>query len=90
MPTALAYHEAAHTYGSDYDESYARQKARNWLIFLRRHASIPQQLGFLFVGLPYSLFGALFRQGKRRNLASVRGLARGLADYVRSGFGRTG
>ncbi len=90
VPTAVAYHEAAHTYGGDYDEAYARLKARNWLIFLRRHASIPQQLGFLFVGLPYGLLGALIRQGRRRNLAAVRGLARGLGDYLRSRFGRTG
>ncbi len=89
VPTAVAYHEVSHTYGRDYDEAYARLKARNWLIFLRRHASIPQQLGFLLVGLPYAVFGVLIRQGKRLNFPAIRGLARGMTDYVQSVFRRS-
>lgn len=86
VPTAVAYHEVSHTYGRDYDESYARLKARNWFIFMRRHASIPQQMGFLVFGLPYGALSVLVREARRGNLEAVRGHARGVVDYLRSIF----
>jgi GT2 family glycosyltransferase len=88
VPTAVAYHEVSHTYGRDYDESYARLKARNWLIFMRRHATIPQQVGFLLFGLPYGAASVVIRQARRGNLRAVRGLASGAVDYLRSLFSR--
>lgn len=90
VPTAVAYHAVTHTYGRTYDEVYARLKARNWFVFMRRHASIPEQIGFLLIGLPYRTLSVLIRQGTRGNIVAVRGLARGVADYLRTVFrGRT-
>jgi GT2 family glycosyltransferase len=84
VPEAVAYHEVTHTYGADYGETYARLKAYNWFVFLRRHGSLGQQLAFLLVGAPYLALGILFREAKRGNLGAVRGLFRGAVDFCRS------
>ena len=40
VPEAVAYHEVSHSFeGGEYTELYARNKARLWLLFMRRHAS---------------------------------------------------
>jgi len=84
VPQAVAYHKVSHTFGRDYDENYARLKAHNWFIFMRRHASITQILGFLLIGAPYLIVRVMIREGMKGNLRAVRGLARGMVDYVRS------
>ena len=84
VPQAVAYHKVSHTYGGGFDENYARLKAQNWFIFLRRHATLPQIAGFFLIGMPFIALRAIIREGRRGNLGAVRGLARGMLDYVRS------
>jgi GT2 family glycosyltransferase len=83
IPEAVAYHEVTHTYGADYGEKYARLKAYNWFVFMRRHASVPQQLAFFFAGLPYLTATIIVRETRRGNLGALRGLARGVVDFFR-------
>jgi GT2 family glycosyltransferase len=45
VPEAVAYHEVSHSFeGGENTELYARNKARLWLLFKRRHASFLEQL----------------------------------------------
>lgn len=84
VPDALAYHEVSHTFGKGYGEGYARLKARNWMLFLRRHGTLPQRLGFYLFGAPYALLRMVAREGRRGNLGAVRGWIRGVLDYLKS------
>lgn len=78
VPQAVAYHAVSHTFGKGYTEAYARHKARHWLAFMRRHASLPQKLGFYTMGAPYLVLRLLLREGRRGNLRAIRGIVRGL------------
>jgi hypothetical protein len=81
VPQALAYHEVSHSFeGAIYSERYARNKARHWLLFLRRHATLREQLGFMFVGAPYRLIRMALREGHKGNWAALRGSLRGWFD----------
>jgi GT2 family glycosyltransferase len=84
VPTAVAYHEVTHTYSPDYNEVYARSKATSWFIFLRRHAPLHKRLGFYFIGIPYLAVSVFVRQVRRGNFGAVRGLTRGMFDYLKS------
>jgi GT2 family glycosyltransferase len=84
VPTAVAYHEVSHTYSPDYNEVYARQKAKNWFVFLRRHAPLHKRLGFYCIGIPYLALGVFARQARGKNLRAFRGLTRGMFDYLKS------
>lgn len=82
VPQAVAYHEVSHSFeGGAYTELYARNKARLWLLFMRRHASLTEQLGFLFVGAPYRFACAVGREGRKGNWKALRGVVRGLVDF---------
>lgn len=83
VPTAVGYHEVSHTFGKGYTEAYARHKAQHWFLFMHRHASPTQKLGFFLAGAPYLALRILIREGKRGNLAAVRGLARGVFDLFK-------
>jgi GT2 family glycosyltransferase len=80
VPTAVAYHIVSHTFGKGYSEVYARHKSRHWFLFMRRHASIWQQLGFFLVGAPYMAVRVLIREGRKGNLQAFRGLIKGIVD----------
>jgi GT2 family glycosyltransferase len=80
VPTAVAYHIVSHTFGKGYSEAYARHKSRHWFLFMRRHASIWQQLGFFLVGAPYMAVRVLIREGRKGNLQAFRGLIKGIVD----------
>lgn len=84
VPEAVAYHEVSHTFGAGYTEQYARHKARHWLRFLKRHASLPQRLGFYLLGGPFLVGRMLLRELARGNPGALRGAARGLADALRA------
>jgi GT2 family glycosyltransferase len=84
VPQAAAYHAVSHTFGKEYGESYARHKARHWFVFMRRHASLPQKLGFYLMGVPFLALRTLIREGKRGNLQALRGLARGIFDSIQA------
>lgn len=74
VPQAMAYHAVTTTFeGGRYTERYARHKARNWLILMRRHAPVHQRAAFYLLGAPYLMVRMLFRQGPRRGVAALRG-----------------
>jgi GT2 family glycosyltransferase len=87
IPSAIAYHEISHTFGAGYTEDYARHKARHWLLFMRRHASPLQVAGFLLLGAPYRVSKLLVREMRRGNGGALRGLLRGLTDFVTAAAG---
>jgi len=79
VPKALAYHAENHTFQpSGYSQRYAQSKAKHWLRFLKRHGSPLNKLAFFCVGLPLVAFRMLVREGRRGNLGSLFGAARGL------------
>lgn len=84
VPQAVAYHTVSHTFGAGYSEDYARHKLRHWFLFMRRHASPVQKLGFFLLGAPYLAVRVLIREGQKGNLGAFRGLVRGLQDFCKS------
>jgi GT2 family glycosyltransferase len=84
VPHAMGYHAVSHTFGKGYSEEYARHKSRHWYIFMRRHASPLQQLGFFLVGAPYLAIRVIIREGRKGNLGAIRGLLRGAIDLAKS------
>jgi GT2 family glycosyltransferase len=90
VPGAVAYHQVTHTFGQGYGEDYARHKSRHWLMLMRRHASLPQKLGFYLLGAPYLALRIIAREARRGNLKAVRGTLRGLLDFVQSSRGPRG
>jgi len=83
VPQAVAYHVVSHTFGQGYSANYARHKSRHWFLFMRRHASIRQQMGFFLLGAPYLALRVIIREGRRGNVEALRGLVRGLLDVLR-------
>lgn len=79
-PQAVAYHAVGHSFGQGYTETYARHRARHWLLFLWRHASPAEQLGFFAIGAPYLALRLVMRSG---SLGILRGWLRGALDAVR-------
>ncbi len=78
VPSAMAYHAVTTTFeGGRYTELYARHKARNWLILMRRHAPVHQRMAFYMLGLPWLVGRMLVREGPRRGLSALRGWIRG-------------
>jgi len=84
VPQSVAYHVVSHTFGKGYTEDYARHKSRHWFVFMRRHASLRQKLGFFLIGAPYMAVRVMIREGKRGNLDALRGLIRGMFDFYKS------
>jgi GT2 family glycosyltransferase len=86
VPQAVAYHTVSHTFGKGYTEDYARHKFRHWYLFMHRHASVYQKLGFFLIGIPYLAVRVMIREGKKGNLGALRGLFAGMLDsYKASG-----
>ena len=81
VPEAVVFHETkpGRTFDAGaYSESFARLRARHWMRFMRRHASVGQKLGFYFVGAPFRLARVAWREGRRGNLrGALSGLIRG-------------
>jgi GT2 family glycosyltransferase len=84
VPRAVAYHAVSHTFGRGYTEEYAYHKARHWYLFMRRHASFIQKVGFFLIGGPYLALTVILREGRKGNLGAVRGLVRGLAGFLKA------
>lgn len=80
VPRAVGYHQVSHTFGKGYSEDYARHKSRHWLLFMRRHATLPQKIGFFLIGAPYLALKVAVREGKKGNLKAVRGLLQGVLN----------
>lgn len=90
VPQAVVYHESrpGRTFeGGQYSQKYASARAKNWILFMRRHAPVWQQLGFWLVGLPYLLSGFVVRQAKQGNLrVALQGLLRGALKATSNGI----
>ena len=89
IPEFLIFHKSSRTpvkggMGA-YTEEYARIKAKRWFLFLRTHGSLTQKLGFFLIGLPYIVTRAFIRAAFGGDLGAIRGLYRGLWDFLRSG-----
>ena len=80
IPKAVGYHQVSHTFGEGYSEEYARHKSRHWLLFMRRHASIWQQLAFYMFGAPILAVQVFIREARRGNLGAIRGLLQGILN----------
>jgi GT2 family glycosyltransferase len=86
VPQAVAFHEVSHTFeGGRYTKLDARHKARHWFLFLRRHAPLLEQVGFVCIGAPYRLVRMILREGRKGNLEALLGVFRGLRDSWRVG-----
>ena len=84
VPEAVGYHRVSHTFGGGrYSEEYAQHKARNWFVFLRRHAPLHQKLGFFLISAPLLVLRMVVREGRRGNFGAIRGMARGVLQIVR-------
>ena len=79
QPSAVAFHDVNHTFGAGtYSEDYARHRARHWMRLMRRHAGPLDWLGFVFIGAPAIGLRVIFREGRKRNFAALRGLVSGV------------
>lgn len=85
IPKATGSHQVSHTFGEGYSEEYARHKSRHWLLFMRRHASIPQKIAFYFFGAPILVVQVFIREACRGNLGAIRGLLQGLLHSKKAG-----
>jgi len=83
VPQATGYHAVSHTFGKGYSEEYARHKSRHWYLFMRRHASPLQKLGFFALGAPYLVLSVVAREGRKGNFGAIRGLFNGLFGLTR-------
>jgi len=80
VPEALVFHEPRPGRSFEdghYTETYAAHRMRTWMLFMARHASLVQKLGFVAVGGPYRLIRLIFREGGRGGLKAVKGLISG-------------
>jgi hypothetical protein len=61
---------------------------RNWFVFMGRHATVVQQIGFILVGVPTLLTGFIIRQTRRGSLfASLRALIQGTFGFLKLSLG---
>jgi GT2 family glycosyltransferase len=80
IPSAIGYHQVSHTFGEGYSEEYAQHKSRHWLLFMRRHATFSQKLGFYLFGVPILAIQVFIREARRGNIAAIRGLIKGILN----------
>jgi GT2 family glycosyltransferase/SAM-dependent methyltransferase len=79
VPDAMVYHRHDRTVeGGDFTRTYTANKVRHWLVLMRRHASLWQQVRFFVWGAPSAAFRLLRRELTRGNLAVVTGMLGGL------------
>lgn len=84
VPSSLIFHDPSRGLaGNLFSEAYAAQKARGWLLLMRKHASAFEKLGFFTVGIPYAFLRVLFREGARGDLGALRGLWRGTTTRLK-------
>ncbi len=79
VPGAVAYHAVTTTFeGGRYTERYARTKARNWRLLMRRHAPLRHRLAFYLAGVPWLTLRLLAREGPAGGVRALRGWIGGL------------
>lgn len=83
VPEAVVYHEprpGRTAIGGGYSAAYARNKARLWMVFMRRHATALDRARFYAFGAPIGLLRRASRELRRGNLGAIGGLIRGALD----------
>lgn len=76
VPKALIYHDADPSFkGTKMIRKYGSNKARNWFLFMRRHATIIEQLSFYFVGAPLILLKAVIHDLSEGNFCLFHNLS---------------
>ena len=81
VPDAVIYHDPSQTFeGGQFTQKYAQHKARNWFLFMRRHAPVWKQLAFWLVGAPLILVRMLLRKNETGYIGKLRGFLRGIYD----------
>lgn len=84
IPEAVGYHRVMHTFGGGrYSEEYAKHKARNWFVFLKRHAPLHHKIGFFCVSAPLLVLRLVIRESRQGNFGAIRGMLRGLTGILR-------
>ena len=53
------------------------------MILLHRHAPLPEQVVFFFVGAPLGIVRVALRELLMANFAALKGIPRGFRDYAR-------
>lgn len=87
VPTAVIEHDPTpgKTFeGGQYTQRWASNRARQWFIFMNRHATLPQKAAFWCVGAPWTMLRLAWREARRGNLVTaIRGLVAGAASSRR-------
>jgi GT2 family glycosyltransferase len=85
VPDAVIYHDPSQTFESgQFTEKYAQHKARNWFLFMRRHAPAWKQLAFWIVGAPLILVRMLRSNDEIGFFRKLGGLLRGMFHVRRN------
>jgi GT2 family glycosyltransferase len=82
-PDALVWHDTRPGRSFEtgqYTKRYAANRVRTWMLFMKRHASFVEKLGFYLIGGPYRLISLIVREARQGNFNVVKGLAHGLVD----------
>lgn len=85
VPDAVVFHEVTQTFeAGKYTERYARNKTKNWFLFMSRHATAGQKLSFYLLGIPYIALRAAVREVRKGNVRALLGFIKGAFDHVRA------
>ena len=81
VPTAVVLHEGSQSFeNNQYTEKYLKFKTWHWFTFMRRHASLAEQVAFYTIGGPYTFARMVAREAMNGNLSALKGLIHGLSD----------
>jgi len=87
VPEALVFHDpqpGRSFEGGHYTETYAAQRMRTWMVFMARHATVIEKIGFFLVGGPYRLVRLIGRECRRGNLQAIKGLVQGATRRIKT------
>ena len=83
IPESIVYHDYQRKSGAGPDgDSYIAARVRHWIILLRRHATLAQQVGFFAGGAVVGLIKVALREGLNGNVASLKGIPTGVKRFV--------
>ena len=83
VPEAVVYHDYHRKSGAGRNgDTYIAARVRHWIILLRRHATLPQQLGFFLGGAVVGLIKVAFQQVLNGNVAALKGIPQGVRNYT--------
>ena len=75
VPEAVVYHDHRRSVNDGkFDEVYAGNKMRHWMILLDRHATTTQKILFYCIGAPMGAARIAIRELSRRNPGAIKGI----------------